>query len=70
MAGNPALALTECWYYIRKLQARFLAGEYADALRRPRRRNPALEYRSLLEVVEYRFYDALCHAAVAESRLV
>jgi len=31
LAGNPTLALPECWYYIRKLQARFFAGEYVDA---------------------------------------
>jgi hypothetical protein len=31
--GNPALALPECWNYIRELQVRFLAGEYVDAWR-------------------------------------
>jgi PAS domain S-box-containing protein len=68
LAGNPASALTECWYYIRKLQARFLAGEYADALQASSMAQPMLSSTvSLLEVVEYHFYDALCHAAVAES---
>ena len=28
-AENPDLALAECWYWIRKLQARFFAGDYA-----------------------------------------
>ena len=28
-AENPDLALVECWYWIRKLQARFFAGDYA-----------------------------------------
>ena len=28
-ADNPDLALAECWYWIRKLQARFFAGDYA-----------------------------------------
>ena len=68
LAGNPALALPECWYYIRKLQARFLAGEYVDALQAASRAQPMLRNTvSLLEVVEYHFYDALCHAAVHES---
>ena len=68
LAGNPALALPECWYYIRKLQARFLAGEYVDALQAASRAEPMLwNTVSLLEIVEYHFYDALCHAAVHES---
>ena len=29
---NPDLALAECWYWIRKLQARFFAGDYASAI--------------------------------------
>src|SRR4051812_5750653 len=68
LAGKPALALPECWYYIRKLQARFLAGEYVDAFQAASRAQPLVEGTlSLLEVVEYHFYDALCHAAVYES---
>ncbi|OSI50043.1 ATP-binding sensor histidine kinase [Bradyrhizobium canariense] len=68
LAGKPALALPECWYYIRKLQARFLAGEYLDALQAASRAQPLVGGTlSLLEVVEYHFYDALCHAAVYES---
>ena len=68
LAGKPALALPECWYYIRKLQARFLAGEYVDALQAASRAQPMVGGTlSLLEVVEYHFYDALCHAAVHDS---
>ena len=68
LAGKPALALPECWYYIRKLQARFLAGEYVDALQAASRAQPMVGGTlSLLEVVEYHFYDGLCHAAVHES---
>ncbi|MGA2287929.1 trifunctional serine/threonine-protein kinase/ATP-binding protein/sensor histidine kinase [Bradyrhizobium sp.] len=67
LAGKAALALPECWYYIRKLQARFLAGEYVDALHAASRAQPMVGGTlSLLEVVEYHFYDALCHAAVHE----
>ena len=32
LANNPGLALAEGWYWIRKLQARFFAGDYAGAL--------------------------------------
>ena len=71
LAGNPALALAECSYYIRKLQARFLAGEYIDALRAASRAQPKLwNIVSRLDFVEYHFYDALCHAAVHEIRFV
>jgi PAS domain S-box-containing protein len=68
LAGKPALALAECFYYIRKLQARFFAGEYADALQAASRAQPKLwNIVGRLEVVEYHFYDALCHAAVHET---
>ena len=36
---NPDLAFVECWYWIRKLQARFLAGDFAAAMRPRRGRN-------------------------------
>ena len=32
LSSNPDLAQAECWYWIRKLQARFFAGDYAAAL--------------------------------------
>jgi PAS domain S-box-containing protein len=48
--------------------ARFLAGEYADALQAASRAQPMVgSTNSLLDVVDYHFYDALCHAAVYES---
>ena len=34
LSDNPALALPEGWYWIRKLQARFFAGDYALGARR------------------------------------
>ena len=64
LSANPALALPECWYWIRKLQARFFAGEYAaavDAALRARR----LQWSppQLFETAEYEFYGALARAA-------
>ena len=65
LAGKPALALSECWYYIRKLQARFFAGEYADGLRAASKaRTMVRSALPLLEFLEYHFYGALCLAAV------
>ena len=68
LAGNPALALPECWYYIRKLQARFFAGEYSDALQAAFRAQRMLSNTgTLLEIAEYHFYALLCVAAVYDS---
>ena len=47
------------------MQARFLAGEYVDALQAASRAQPMLwNFASRLDIVEYHFYGALCHAAV------
>ncbi len=68
LSGKPALAFAECFYYVRKLQARFLAGEYADALlAASKAQSNVWNIVSRLEVVEYYFYDALCRAAVHDS---
>ncbi|MDM0029080.1 trifunctional serine/threonine-protein kinase/ATP-binding protein/sensor histidine kinase [Variovorax saccharolyticus] len=68
VANDSALALPGCWYWIRKLQASFLAGDYVSALRASAHAEPLLEASmSHLETVEYHFYDALSHAAAFES---
>jgi PAS domain S-box-containing protein len=68
LASRPVLALPECWYWIRKLQARFFAGDYASAV------NATLKARELLwtspsffETAEYHFYGGLSHAACCDS---
>jgi len=68
LAGDPSLAAPECWYWIRKLQARFFAGDYASAL------DASLKAQRLLwtspshfETAEYHFYGALCQAASCDS---
>ena len=76
LASDPALALPECWYWIRKLQARFFAGDYAsavDAASRARRLRWAWAPPQLFETAEYEFYAALsraaaCDAATADER--
>jgi PAS domain S-box-containing protein len=68
LASSPALRLPECWYWIRKLQARFLAGNYLGALDASAKAEPMLwASLSLLETVEFHFYDALSHAAASDS---
>jgi PAS domain S-box-containing protein len=67
-SSNPDLARAECWYWIRRAQARYFAGDFAaavDASARARR----LRWSTLsnLEVAEYDFYAALSHAASADS---
>ena len=43
LSENPDLALAECWYWIRKLQARFFAGDYAAALEASQSATAALD---------------------------
>lgn len=68
LARDPALALAECWYWVRKCQARYLAGDYATA------RDAAIKCEQLLwtstsfsEEAEYHFYNALTLAALCST---
>jgi predicted ATPase/signal transduction histidine kinase len=68
LASDPALAQSECLYCIRKLQARFLAGEYASALDASvRARRLLWSIPSNLEAADYHFYSALSRAALWDS---
>src|SRR5262245_52538732 len=67
-ASQPVLALPECWYWIRKLQARFFAGDYASAV------DASLSAQELLwtspsffETAAYHFYGGLSRAACCDS---
>ncbi len=61
---NPELAIAECWYWVRKLQARFFAGDYASAIEASSRAHRLLwTSPSMLETAEYHFYAALSQAA-------
>jgi PAS domain S-box-containing protein len=61
------LALVECWYWIRKLQARFFAGDYASAIQASSMGQRLLWTLVSLEAAEYHFYSALCQAASCDS---
>jgi PAS domain S-box-containing protein len=71
---NPDLAFAECWYWVRKLQARYFAGDYSAALDASLRAEPLLWTSvSHFETAEYHFYGALsrgaaCNSAAAEQR--
>jgi predicted ATPase len=57
-------AFRGCWYWIRKLQARFYANDYASALEAASSAEQLLwTSPSFFEVAEYHFYDALARAA-------
>jgi len=67
LASDPA-ALPECFYWIRKLQARFLGGDYGAAV------DASLKAQRLLwtapsnfEMAEHHFYGGLSHAASWDS---
>jgi PAS domain S-box-containing protein len=65
---NPDLAVAECKYWIRKLQARFFAGEYAVAVEASSRAQSLLwALPSHFETAEYHFYGALSRAASCDS---
>jgi predicted ATPase/transcriptional regulator with GAF, ATPase, and Fis domain len=74
LASNPSMAEPECWYWVRKLQARVFARDYAaavDASLSAQRRigtSPS-QFMVLdpLETAEYHFYSALAHAAAWDA---
>ncbi len=68
LASDPARAQRECCYWIRKLQARFLAGDYESALDASSRAQRLLwSVPANLEAAEYHFYSALALAACCDS---
>jgi PAS domain S-box-containing protein len=70
LSRNPLLALPECRYWIRKLQARFFAADYASAIEASLRAEPLLwTSHSFFEVAEYHFYGALARAAAFDSAI-
>jgi PAS domain S-box-containing protein len=67
-SANPDLVFAECFHWIRKLQARFFAGDYASALDASSRAQRLLwSLGSQFETAEYHFYGALSQAASCDS---
>jgi predicted ATPase len=68
LSSDPVLALPECWYWIRKLQARFFAEDYPSAIQASSNAQRLLwTSPSFFEVAEYEFYTALSRAASCDS---
>ncbi|MGF6935488.1 PAS domain S-box-containing protein [Paraburkholderia sp. UCT70] len=64
LSSNPALAIAACWYWIRKLQARYMASDYAAAVDATSKAQPLLWTSvSFFEEADYHFYGALARAA-------
>jgi PAS domain S-box-containing protein len=69
-AGNPNLAPAEYGYCIYKLQARFMAGDYASAIEASARAQKLLgAWQTTLETASHYFYGALSRAAFYDSAL-
>jgi predicted ATPase/signal transduction histidine kinase/DNA-binding response OmpR family regulator/HPt (histidine-containing phosphotransfer) domain-containing protein len=68
LENDPHLVFAACWYWIRKLQARFYAGDYVAALEAATKGKPLLQTQpGFFESAEYIFYDALARAAQYDS---
>jgi PAS domain S-box-containing protein len=70
LAGNPNLAPAEYGYCVCKLQARFMAGDYASAIAASSRAQKRLgAWQSTIETANHYFYGALSRAALYDSAL-
>jgi PAS domain S-box-containing protein len=70
LSSNPALAVPACCYWIRNLQARYLAADYTAAIGAAAKAQPLLwTSSSFYEEAEYHFYGALAQAAWCNSPL-
>jgi PAS domain S-box-containing protein len=68
LSASRDLALAECWYWTRKLQARYLAADYPAAMDASEKAQPLLwTSSSFFEEAEYHFYSALVQAAICDS---
>jgi PAS domain S-box-containing protein len=68
LASNPTLALAEFFYWTRKLQGRFFAGNYVTAVDASKRAHRLLwPAASQVETGDFRFYAALARAAAWNS---
>jgi PAS domain S-box-containing protein len=68
LSSKRALAIGACWYWIKKLQARFMAGDYAAAMEAASKAQPLIWTSTLYyDETEYHFYSALTHAALCNG---
>ncbi|SED35510.1 trifunctional serine/threonine-protein kinase/ATP-binding protein/sensor histidine kinase [Bradyrhizobium erythrophlei] len=68
LSGNSTLLVPECWYWIRKLQARFSAGDYSSAIQASLNAERLLwSCNYYFEAAEHHFYSALARAGAFDS---
>ncbi len=68
LRSDPRLALPECWYWIRKLQARVYANDHVSAIAAASKAQRLLwTSPSFFEVAEYHLYAALARAAQCDT---
>jgi predicted ATPase/two-component sensor histidine kinase len=68
LEGDPGLAIATCWYWIRKLQARFYANDYGSALAMISKVEPLLwTTGGFFELAEYHLFAALTRAAAYDA---
>jgi hypothetical protein len=68
LEADPHPVFATCWYWIRKLQAHFYAGDYTSALAAASKAEPLLQKGpGHFEWAEYIFYSALAGAAKYDS---
>ncbi|MDZ5455925.1 AAA family ATPase [Azohydromonas lata] len=68
LVPNRNLDIATCWYWIRKLQARFFAGRYEEAVAAAERAEPLLwTSAGHFEMVQYHLIGALARAAACDG---
>lgn len=63
--AGERLKLVLAWYWIQRIVARYLAGDYVGALAASREAASNRSAKSFVEIAEFHFYSALAHAAAA-----
>ena len=67
LSSNSVFGLAACWYWIRKLQARYIAGDFETAVDAASKAQRLLWTSSMFaEEAEYHFYGALARAVYSE----
>ena len=67
LAEDPRLSNAARWYWVRKLQARFFAGDYAAAVAAASNARSLLMTPGFFDQAEYELYTALARAALCDT---
>jgi PAS domain S-box-containing protein len=61
--------MVRCWYWVRKLQVHYFAGDFDSAIEASLNARPLLLSSPGFELAEYEFYSALTRAALCDSAM-